>query len=125
MSVIYSTALKNNRLDEVTALIDAGAGAGEIRLGTAAMALVLATIALADPAAPVAAAGVLTFTMPRSDTSADATGIAVEADIRDDAAAVIVSGLTVGTGGTDIILDSTNITIGQTVTLNTATITHG
>ncbi len=125
MSVTYSTALKNNRLDEVTALIDAGAGPGEIRIGTAAMALILATIPLADPAAPAAAAGVLTFTMPRSDTSADNNGTAVEADIRDDAAAVIVSGLTVGTSGTDIILDSTNITAGQTVTLNTATITHG
>lgn len=125
MTVIYSTALKNNRLDEVTALIDAGAGPGEIRLGTAAMALILATIPLAGTSAPAAAAGVLTFTMPQSDTSADNTGTAVEAEIRDDAAAIIVSGLTVGTGGTDIILDSTAITIGQTVTLNTATITHG
>lgn len=125
MAVVYSTALKNNRLDEVTALIDAGAGAGELRLGTAAMASILAVIPLAGTSAPAAAAGVLTFTMPQSDTSADNTGTAVEADIRDDAASVVVSGLTVGTGGTDIILDSTSITMGQTVTINTATITHG
>ncbi len=125
MAVTYSTLLKNNRLDEIVALIDAGAGAGELRIGTGSMALILAVIPLNDPAAPAAAAGVLTFTMPQSDTSADNGGTAAEADIRDDAAAVIVSGLTVGTGGTDIILDSTNITAGQTVTINTATITHG
>ncbi len=125
MAVTYSTALKNNRLDEVTALVDGGGGAGYIEIGTTGMASILATIPLAATSAPAASGGVLTFTMPQSDTSADATGTAAEARIRSNAAADVVTGLTVGTAATDIILDSVSITAGQQVTINTATITHG
>lgn len=89
------------------------------------MALVLATIGLANPAAPGASGGVLTFTMPQSDTSADATGTAAAARIRTGASVDVVTGLTVGTSGADIILNSTSITAGQQVTCNSATITHG
>ena len=89
------------------------------------MASILATIPLANPAAPGASGGVLTFTMPASDTSADNTGTAAAARIRTATGGTdIVTGLTVGTSGTDIVLDSTNITAGQTVTINSASITH-
>jgi hypothetical protein len=122
MAVVYATALKNTRLDAVTTA--AGTGA-ELEIATSGFATVLATISLANPIAPGAAAGVLTLTMPQSDSSADDTGTAAEAKITDGAAGDIVTGLTVGTAATDIILDSTSITAGQTVTINTATITHG
>ena len=121
MSIVYNTVLKNTRLDAVITAIGA---AGELEIGTAGMASVLATIALANPAAPASSGGVLTFTMPQSDVSADATGIAAEARITDGTGNVI-TGLTVGTAATDIILGSTSITIGQTVTMNSAIITHG
>jgi hypothetical protein len=62
--------------------------------------------------------------MPRSDTSADATGVAAAARIRTGADADVVTGLTVGTSSADIILNSTSITAGQQVTINSATITH-
>ena len=88
------------------------------------MAAVLATIPLADPAGSVSN-GVLTFTMPQSDTSADGTGTAAAARIRDSDNNDVVTGLTVGTSGTDVILDSVSITTGQTVTINSATLTHG
>ena len=116
MAVVYATALKNTRLDAVTTA--AGTGA-ELEIATSGFATVLATISLANPA------GVLTLTMPQSDSSADDTGTAAEAKITDGAAGDIVTGLTVGTAATDIILDSTSITAGQTVTINSATITHG
>ena len=128
MAVTYSTAVKNTRLDAVTTAIDAGTGspsAGSLQIGTAAMALVLAVIDFQNPAAPAAAGGVLTFTMPRSDTEANDTGTAAAAIIVDADGTTIVSGLTVGTSGTDIILDSLSLTAGQTVTINSATITHG
>ena len=35
-----------------------------------------------------------------------------------------LTGLTVGTSGTDIILDNTNIAVGQNVTITSASITH-
>jgi len=60
-----------------------------------------------------------------SDTSADATGTAAAARIRDSDNNDVVTGLTVGTSGADIILDSVSITAGQTVTLLTGAITHG
>lgn len=122
MAIVYSTALKNARLDEVTAAIGNG---GKLEIGTAEMAAVLATITLADPAAPAASGGVLTFTMPRSDTDADATGTAAEARIRTSADADVVTGLTVSDTAGDIVLDTVSITAGQTVTITAATITHG
>lgn len=124
MSVNYSTTVKNNRLNAVRDAIDGGAGPGYIEIGTAGMALVLATILLNDPCAPNAAGGVLTFTMPQSDASADNSGTAAEARIRDSNATDIVTGLTVGTSGTDIVLDNTSINATQQVTINSATITH-
>lgn len=124
MAVVYSTAVKNSRLTVVRDAIDAGAAAGYLEIGTTGMGTVLATIPLADPSGSVAS-GVLTFAMPQSDTNADATGTAAEARIKDSNGTVIVSGLTVGTSGANINLSSVGITAGDTVTINSATITHG
>ena len=122
MAVVYIATLKNTRLDAVTTALGATA---ELEIGDTGFAQVLATIPLANPVAPGAAAGVLTFTMPQSDTNADNTGTAAEARITDGAASNIVTGLTVGLAAADVILDSLSITAGQTVTINSATITHG
>lgn len=122
MAVTYTTAVKNARMNAVTTAIGA---TGVLEIGTTGMGTVLATIPLANPAAPGASGGVLTFTMPQSDTSADATGTAAAARIRTATGGTdIVTGLTVGTSGQDINLDSTSITAGQTVTITSATITH-
>lgn len=122
MAVTYTTAVKNARMNAVTTAIGT---TGVLEIGTTGMGTVLATIPLANPAAPGASGGVLTFTMPQSDTSADATGTAAAARIRTATGGTdIVTGLTVGTTGSDINLDSTSITTGQTVTITSATITH-
>lgn len=125
MAVTYSTAAKTARMDAVIAQIDAGAGAGTLEIGTTAMGSVLAILTLADPCG-TAASGVLTFDFDPdiTDSSANATGTAAEARIKDSDGTVIISGLTVGTSGTDIVLDSVSITSGQAVTLTTGTITH-
>lgn len=123
MAVIYASTLRTARMNEVVAAIDGGSGAGYIEIGTTGMGSVLATIPLADPCGSVSG-DVLTFDMPVSDTSADATGTAAAARIKDSAGNIIVSGLTVGTSGANINLDSTSITAGQTVTINSGTITH-
>ena len=125
MTVTYSTATKQARLEAVITKIDAGAGPGTLEIGTTGMASVLAILTLADPCG-TASGATLTFDFDPdiSDTSANATGTAAEARIKDSDGNVIISGLTVGTSGTDIVLDSTSITTGQTVTLTTGTITH-
>jgi len=125
MTVTYPNALKDTRMQAVIDAIDAGAGAGKLEIGTAGMAAVLATITLADPSA-TKLNGVLTLSgVPLQDASADATGTAAQARIRDSNNIDVVTGLTVGTAATDIILDSTSITAGQAVTIDTGTITHG
>ena len=122
MAVTYTTAVKNARLNAVTTAIGT---TGVLEIGTSAMGTVLATINLANPAAPAAESGVLTFTMPQSDTAADATGTAAAARIRTSSGGTdIVTGLTVGTSGTDIVLDHISINTGQTITITSATITH-
>lgn len=122
MAVVYTQAVKNARLSAVVTAIGT---TGVLEIGTAGMASILATISLGNPAGTVAS-GVLTFSgFPRSDTSADNSGTAVAARIRTASGGTdIVTGLTVGTSAADIILDSVNISAGQTVTINSATITH-
>lgn len=122
MAVIYNTTLKNTRMTDVVTAIGA---TGVLQIGTTSMGTVLATIPLASTPGTVSG-GVLTFTMPQSDTSADATGTAAEARIRTAAGGTdIVTGLTVGTSGQNINLSSVGITLGDTVTITSATITHG
>lgn len=124
MAYAYSTAVKNARLQAVVDAIDAGASAGTLEIGTTSMASVLATLTLADPSG-VVAAGVLTFDFDPDITAiAAATGTAAEARIKDSDGTVIISGMTVGTSGTDIVLDSASITVGQSVTVQTGAITH-
>ena len=122
MPVNYTTAVKTSRMNAVVTAIGT---TGVLEIGTAGMASVLVTINLANPAGTVSN-GVLTFSgFPRSDTSADNTGTAAEARIRTASGGTdIVTGLTVGLSGCDINLDSVSITAGQTVTLNSFTITH-
>jgi hypothetical protein len=123
MAVTYSTAVKNARLDAVTTAIGT---TGVLEIGTTGMASILATISLSNPAAAGAAGGVLTFSgFPKSDTSADNTGTAAAARIRTAPAGTdIITGLTVGLSASDIVLDSLSLTAGQTVTINSAAITH-
>lgn len=126
MAITYATSLKQARMQAVIDAVDAGAGAGTLEIGTTGMASVLATFTLADPSG-TASGATLTwdFDPDISDTSADNTGTAAEARVKDSDSNVVVSGLTVGTSGTDIILDSTSITTGQTVTITAGTFTHG
>jgi hypothetical protein len=60
------------------------------------------------------------------DASANNTGTAAVAEIHTSADVVKISGLTVGTSGTDVTISpSTSITSGQTVTLTALSIQHG
>jgi len=124
MTIIYTTAVKTERMTAVRDLIDVAAGNGAIEIGTAGMGTVLAVIPL-DAISGTISGSILTFSsFPKSDSSADATGTAAEARIIDGISTNIITGLTVGTSASDIVLDSLSITTGQVVTLDSATITH-
>lgn len=124
MAVNYSTAVKNARLQ---AVISALGTAGTLVIGTSALAGstgVLATIPLQNPAATVNN-GVLTLAGLPLTANATATGTAARAELRDSAGTVVCTGLTVGTSGTDIIINATAVSNGQTVQVTAGTITHG
>jgi hypothetical protein len=124
MTIVYSTAVKNNRMTQVNTALGA---AGVLVIGTSALSGatgVLATVPLANPAGAVAG-GVLTLGgMPRSAT-ATAAGTAAKAELRDSGGTVVASGLTVGLSGADIIIGTVTISVGLTVQLNSGAITHG
>jgi hypothetical protein len=127
MAIVYATALKTTRMQAVEAAMDAGPAAGTLVIGTAALSGgtgVLATIALADPAGTVSGAVLTLSGLPKSAT-ASAAGTAAKAELRDSTGTVVASGLTVGVSASDIIINSTTISSGQTIQINSGTITHG
>lgn len=124
MTINYVTAVANSRLNIVRDAIDAGAGPGILEIGTAGMGTVLVTITFNDPSAPNASGKVLTFSGFPKDSNPTASGTAAAARIRDSTNADVGTGLTVGTSGTDIVLNTTTIQVGIPVTINSATITH-
>ena len=138
MSVVYSDTLKTNRMQLVSDLVagktaaasTGSATAGKLVIGTSSLSGatgVLATIALPTTPFSVSGSGTVVATLQGVPLSvaASASGTAAKAELRTNADATIVSGLTVGTSGSDINLTSTSITSGQTVTVTSGTITHG
>lgn len=124
MAVNYSTTVKNSRLTVVRDAIDGGPAAGTLEICTAAYAVVLATVTLNDPCGTVSS-GVLTFSGTPIAATAGNTGTAAIARFKDSTGTVVADGLTVGTSGTDITVNTTSFTSGGSVSVTSATITHG
>lgn len=120
MAITYSNTLKDARM---TAVVSAIGTSGKLELCTAGYASVLATITLSSTAGTVSS-GVLTFSGTPLSAVAGNSGIAALARVRTSGNVDVITGLTVGTSATDIILDNTNINSGQTVNINSAAITH-
>lgn len=125
MAVTYSNTVKNNRMTQVLNAIDGGAGNGILKIGTTGMASTLVNITLDKPSGTVASQALTFSGLPNSGTATGA-GTAAAAQITDSTGTVVVDGLTVGTSGTDVIIDNTSIGVGQTVNLNAvSSISHG
>jgi hypothetical protein len=137
MAVNYSGTLKTNRMQLVADLIasktvvgSSGAGsAGSLVIGTSALSGatgVLATIALQNPPGTVSGAGPVLLTLSGVPLTANASagGTAALAELRNNAGTAIVSGLTVGTSASDVIVTTVTIVNTQPVTVTSGTITH-
>jgi hypothetical protein len=130
MAISYADALRTNRMDEVVDLAGAlpiiriYAGARPDNEG--AEGTLLSTLVCDDPIGATTA-GVLEFGAIADDTSATAGGVAAWFRIYTAGAAAIILDGSVGTAGSgaDLILDSTTITAGQTVSIDTFIITEG
>lgn len=117
MAVVYDVAVKTDR---ITATRDYFAdGTLEILDG----ATVLATFGL-DAAGGTIATDTWTLVFDASTVTASATGTADGAQIKDSGGNAHLTGLTVGTSGSDINLNTTSISSGDDVELTAATIQH-
>lgn len=127
----YSVTIRNNQLDEITAQIGSN---GKLRLygdtqptnvGTALSGQTLvADLALSATAAGAASSGALTFSAISDDTSADASDTVTWGTITQSDNTREID-FTVGTSGTDMIIDNDTITAGQVVSCSSFVITGG
>lgn len=84
---------------------------------------ILASFPLGNPAGTVAGS-VLTFNPGLTDPSAAGNGTAVAATFEDSGGTTVISGITVGIAGADLILTPTNIiAAGNVIVIATAAIT--
>lgn len=120
MAIIrFVTAVKNSALTTIKDAIDAGSGAGTIKIYTGTQPTspadaitsqtLLGTLTFSDPCGSVSS-GALTMSAITQDSSADATGTATWARIADS------------TGATVMDIDVTNTGGGGTLQLNTVNI---
>lgn len=129
---VLSAAARNAACDALVDLIDAGAGAGTLKIydgaqpagpGTAVSTQnLLATLTFTDPAFGGAAAGVATADTITSDTSVDASGTAAWFRIADSNGLAIFDG-TVGTASCDLNFDSVTFIAGGTAAISSFTVT--
>jgi hypothetical protein len=134
MALSYVDTLRHTMLDTITTDIDAGAGAGTLRIydgsvpADADTALsgntLLAQLTMTDPSAGAASGGDWTASTITADSSADNTGTASFFRILDSDANVVLQG-TVGTSGADLNLNSVSITAGDNVSVSSLVITEG
>jgi hypothetical protein len=124
--------ISNARLNVIRDAVDAGSGAGTLKLYTGPRPAVgaaittqtlLGTLTFNDPSAADAAAGILEFSAITADSSADATGVAVWARVA-DSDDTFVADLGVGAigSGYDIEMLDTSITAGEAINIASALI---
>lgn len=133
MTTRISTASRNAAANGIAALVDAGAGAGTVKIytgsqpatgDTAESGTLLATFTLSDPAFGAASSGAVTANgLPKSTTGA-AAGTAGWFRIEDSTGANVVDGSVTATGGGgELQLNTTTISVGVNVDLTACTLT--
>lgn len=132
MAFQFSDAARNAALDAVETTIGASpileirSGAAPANCAAADSGTVLATMTLPSDWMAAASGGSKAKSGTWQDTSADATGTAGHFRIKDSGGTTchIQGSVTATGGGGDMTLDNTSIASGQTVTINTFTISN-
>jgi hypothetical protein len=135
MAIGLLTAIRTARAQLIVDAIDAGSGAGTLKLYTApkpatgaavGAATLLGTLTFADPCGTVTT-GTLTFSAITKDSAADADGTAAWARVADSAGTFVMD-MTVGLvgSGADIIMNNVVVVTGGEISItNFATIVEG
>jgi hypothetical protein len=132
MPAVYDSDLQGDRMqlvsDRVAGLTPAAStgtpSAGKLVIMSAAN-VDLAEIELETPEPFSRTAGVLTLAGVPLTVAGAVDGTAAKAEFRDNADNVVISGLTVGTSGADVLVTNTTVTLGEDVTVVGFTLTHG
>lgn len=127
MAIQYSTTVRNNQLDQVEATVGTSAlfriysGSAPANCATAASGTLLAEATLPSDWMAAASSGSKAKSGTWQDSSANATGTAGYFRIYDSTGTTChVQGTVTATGGGgDVTLDNTSIASGQSVTINT------
>ena len=137
MATGFLTALRNNMLDEITALLDAGTTGALINIyttgsgqpatgGSITDQTLLGTLTMSTTSFPAASSGTMTANAITQEDAALASGEATWARITDsDATFVMDVNVSESGGGGEIILNDTTIVQNGTISLNSFTITAG
>ncbi len=136
MTAKFSTAARNAAVNAWTALIDAGSGAGKLRIytgsqpaggpGDAATGTLLVEIPLADPSFAAASGGSASADIdPVPSASASNTGTAGWGRILDSNNTAIIDGsVSASGGGGDFIVNTTAVSSGLAVSLISLSLTQ-
>ena len=133
MTIQFSTAVRNARLDAIettigtTPILTIRSGAQPANCAAANSGTVLATVNLPSDWEAAASSGSKTLLGTWQDVSADATGTAAHFRIHDSTGTTchMQGSITLTSGGGDMELDNTSLTAGQQFTVTSFTITDG
>jgi len=134
MTISYTTAVRNARLDNLTTQIgsaaliriyDATGGVPASANVAISTQVLLSEQVAGSPFAPAASGGVLTANAIANDAAANATGTAAFFRVLDSAGTTTKYQGTCGTSGADLNLNTLSIVIGGPVAISSLTITAG
>ena len=131
--VRIATTVKNSMLTPIRDAIDAGSGAGTIKVYTSPMATLpsdaistqtlLGTLTFSDPSGATPSGGVFTASAITQDSSADATGTAAWARIADSAGVTVMDiDITVTGGGGAMQMNTTSVVVGGPILVSALTV---
>lgn len=133
MALAYATSLRNAQLDQIDDAVNAGSGAGTLKIytgtrpgtgGALSGNTLLGTLTFSSTAFGAASSGTITAASITSDSSADATGTATWFRVEDSDANFVMDG-DVGTSGSDLNLSTVAISSGATLEITSFVITAG
>lgn len=131
MAIQLSVAARNARLDAIestigaTAVLKIRSGAAPANAAAADTGTVLATLTLPADWMAAAASGAKSKLGTWEDTSADASGTAAHFRVYESTGVTAHIQGTVGTSGTDMIVDSVSFSVGQSFSITSFTLTDG
>jgi hypothetical protein len=121
MAITLNSTLRSAR---ATAIVTEAGATAKLSVYTAGYASLLYTSTCAATLGTVAA-GTLTFNAVGDATAVAAGTAAIARLFKTDGATMVIEGMSVGTSGTNIIINNTTIAISDVITTSSGTIVEG